>query len=913
MITKTSLLAVLFSLWPLLLPAQQPATNRTQSPAPNDTLHATLFTTHRLISQDILRLPFRGIQNYVPLLPGVVQQNGNFHIRGSRAGETAYFVDGLAVTNRFFNSEGISIIPEAIAQVEIFTGAYGAEMGGANGGLIHTQMRTGGEHLQYGLSLESDDFAKPGKEFFNTTVFGYRNLVGTIGGPLPFGAKFFLAGEQHYLRNRQIIFLEPFRFEGLVTDALDIRQGQALPGPIAFKRNYLPNNWDQQNTLQGNLLVPLRSNLNLRLTGSYSKDQAPEGGNWPYALENYFRQRRNMRNETTTKFGAIRATHELTPKLSYHATLSWQDRFYRLFDPDFGDDWPLYADSLANAQKGYTGFRSRYFPPAAYSIIYGFSIKDPNAPNNIYRKNQQTNFTTSLDFVSRLTEKWQLKAGAALESWRIRHYAVGSISAALQLLYGASGATPRQFDNRQQRRVQLTNAGTIHFYGYDVDGKRADSGLDAPRRPRFFSSYLQNEIESGAMRLVLGARYEVFDLRMPMPADSKNPPMNLQLGWLDEARLVEQKPLHVMLPRLGASFKLGASSVAHVAFGQYAQMPPLRDLFLSPLELARNISPYLRGNLWFLSGNVPGYLLKPERSTHYEAGFSRHLTSRLHFSGIAFYKELSDQAQLGLIDTTGTEMLPLVVLRNDGAGTVKGAELSLQLRRTKRLEAQFYYTFSQAQGTSSQPKSNAGAIGYYYPYPDEQSYPQFASPLDYDQTHRGALLLDYRFEARKSGIFNGAGLTALLTFNNGHPYTQEFRRYFGSVNVWNWAVTSLLDPRAEQAIEAPNSSRTLVVFNVDLQVGKTVALGRGQVEFYVNVLNVFNRKHIVNVYPLTGEARVDGALQNEFIADYFAPMPRFTEFYNAINRDNRWAYMRATGNDLFGAPRQIRVGVKLEM
>jgi hypothetical protein len=301
------------------------ATLRAQNLTPPDSISSTSFTRHLLTAENIQRLPFRGIQNYVPLLSGVVLQNSNFHIRGSRAGESAYFVDGVAVTNRFFNSEGISIIPEAIAQLEISTGAYGAEFGGANAGLIHTQMRTGGEHLQYALRLESDDFAKPGKEFFNTTAFGFRNLVGTIGGPLRFGAKFFLAGEHHYLRNRQIIFLEPFRFEGLVTDGFFGPQDQPLPGAIAFKRNYLPNNWNRQNTLQGNLLVPLHPKIDLRLTGSYSKDQAPEGGNWPYALENYFRQRRNMRNETTTKFGAIRATHELTSKLSYQAQLGYLD------------------------------------------------------------------------------------------------------------------------------------------------------------------------------------------------------------------------------------------------------------------------------------------------------------------------------------------------------------------------------------------------------------------------------------------------------------------------------------------------------------------------------------------------------------------------------------------------------------
>lgn len=123
---------------------------------------------------------------------------------------------------------------------------------------------------------------------------------------------------------------------------------------------------------------------------------------------------------------------------------------------------------------------------------------------------------------------------------------------------------------------------------------------------------------------------------------------------------------------------------------------------------------------------------------------------------------------------------------------------------------------------------------------------------------------------------------------------------------------SLVDPRAVQRIEPPNSSSTPWVFNVDLQFGKTVAFGKGQAEFYVNVLNAFNRKHVVNVYPLTGDAYVDGMLQND-VTEFLQAVPGFVEFYNAINRDNRWAYMRVTGDDLFGAPRQIRVGVKLEL
>jgi len=62
---------------------------------------------------DIAVLPLRGLKNFLALLPGAVNVNGALHIRGRRAGEIAYHVDGIPATNRFFNAEAILVIPEA--------------------------------------------------------------------------------------------------------------------------------------------------------------------------------------------------------------------------------------------------------------------------------------------------------------------------------------------------------------------------------------------------------------------------------------------------------------------------------------------------------------------------------------------------------------------------------------------------------------------------------------------------------------------------------------------------------------------------------------------------------------------------------------------------------------------------------
>ena len=46
-------------------------------------------------------------------------------------------------------------------------------------------------------------------------------------------------------------------------------------------------------------------------------------------------------------------------------------------------------------------------------------------------------------------------------------------------------------------------------------------------------------------------------------------------------------------------------------------------------------------------------------------------------------------------------------------------------------------------------------------------------PLDYDQTHRGNFILDYRFSKGDGGkILAGMGINLLLTFSSGHPYIQ---------------------------------------------------------------------------------------------------------------------------------------------
>jgi outer membrane receptor protein involved in Fe transport len=305
-------------------------------------------------------------------------------------------------------------------------------------------------------------------------------------------------------------------------------------------------------------------------------------------------------------------------------------------------------------------------------------------------------------------------------------------------------------------------------------------------------------------------------------------------------------------------------------------------------------------------------MMKPERTTQYEAGFRQTLTDNLALTITGFYKDATQQLSIRrVLNDVGAPIF--VSLQNEDFGTTKGLEFTLQLRRTNRLQVSVNYTLSDARGTGSEGLSSRNSVS------DEATarIPFFIQPLTYNQTHRGTLALDYRFAKGDGGpILEGMGLNLLLSFNSGHNYTKIREPIsLGQSTPWNIGVRALLDVRSRNPLEPINNSTTPWVYNIDMQFSKLFYLGGLNLELYANVLNLLNTKQIVNVYPTTGTPYDDGWLKNPFAESYKA-IPHYTDFYKAINIENRWALgyaVAGTGaGDLYGSPRQIRIGARFE-
>jgi hypothetical protein len=325
------------------------------------------------------------------------------------------------------------------------------------------------------------------------------------------------------------------------------------------------------------------------------------------------------------------------------------------------------------------------------------------------------------------------------------------------------------------------------------------------------------------------------------------------------------------------------------------------------------VSPVSRSPYGYWSSYV-GYTAEPEEIIQYEMGFRNSITDNFALTVTGFYKNYNNLLRIDRIYSRGDGTVPegnviFCGYRNNDFSTVKGIELTLELRRTRRLATKVNYTVSSAYGTGSDPRAGEVAVS-----DDIQArYPLNMSLLDYHQPHKGTVMLDYRYGEGDGGpLLEGLGANVLFTFT-GHAFTKIREPVnLGQASPWDIGVDNLADPRNRFPVEPVNSSLTPWNFNIDLNLNKVFFLDRLNVDLYVNVLNLLNTKNVLNVFPNTGSTEDDAWFRSPHCQAFLA-IPRYEEVYRTINLDNRYAYMWKTGRDLFARPRQIRVGVRLEI
>jgi hypothetical protein len=856
---------------------------------------------------------YDGARNPLTVRPLGMGHDG-LHVRGGRTREIAYFLDGIPTTNRYFNAPMIDPIPEAVENVELHVGPYSVAYGQGLSGLSMTRLRTGGEKFEVSAEFNTDNLARNGEEFLGTSTFGYQSAVATLGGPIPIldTLRFFVAGRHFYQRDRQAMFLKPFRFENLQEDRYGV-PGRPLPGPLAFSTNTVPHSWIEENSLQGNLTLGL-DDACFQFTGAYRSVDVTSGSGWPYGLFWYYDQQRVPEDRERSALLGLSVRTRMSAT-TFDATFSWQRSWFDTYEPDFGNDWRLYTDSVANAAIGHNNFRSRWRGPDPYSVIFGFPIANEHSPWSRYRKDEQQAWIFTGEMNHRFDDNFTLRAGVEAEWWTMRLFEIPDLPARMEAEFGAGGTTPRGFSDEQTRRVALGRIyEPLNTFGFSVDGTIVDGGFDAPRTPFFGSTYAMLQYSGSGFALNAGLRYEHIALKMPVPEDPGDIPFNPYAGIIDESRLVEQEPQNYLLPRIDLSYSPGPYTVISAAYGQYVGVPALSQLYFGSLLLSRTVSAWSGGSPYL---TPVGWQAKPERCAQFEIGIAHHFTPLLSFNLALYSKSYSDLLAVRKL-TTGKSGQGVTAysnaLLNDAYADARGIEADLDWEHSSGLFGRLLYALSATSGTDSYPLSALGQVEAWDGW-SSGTFRQImaAAPMDYQQTHRGTAILGYSAPIREDDqLLTGIELSVIFSFSSGHPYTRHLQVMGtgGMATPWNVGVSDLLDPRFSYPAEPLNESRTPSALTIDLAFSKEFVFGPVKTTIVLEVLNLANHRAELNAYPRTGTSTDDGWLDSEFAANYTS-VPGYTDFYRTINLANRWAYMSVAGYDMYNHPRQIRLGMRV--
>jgi hypothetical protein len=113
-------------------------------------------TTSNTVRADKLEeLPLRAdnYQSALPLTPGVLRgMDGADHIKGTRAGQSSYTLNGADITDPVNGNLAFDIPLEASASVHVEENPYSAEFGKAIGGSSNLETKTGGEKFKFGAT-----------------------------------------------------------------------------------------------------------------------------------------------------------------------------------------------------------------------------------------------------------------------------------------------------------------------------------------------------------------------------------------------------------------------------------------------------------------------------------------------------------------------------------------------------------------------------------------------------------------------------------------------------------------------------------------------------------------------------------------------------------------------------------------
>ncbi|MBN1482412.1 TonB-dependent receptor [candidate division KSB1 bacterium] len=863
-------------------------------------------------SSDIEVLPASNIGDVLQLQAGVIRDGNNFHIRGGRANEVTFWVDGVEVTDVYSGqSMGARIENNAVQELQVVSGTFNAEYGKAMAGIINVITKEGGQKYSGKVDMYVGDYVSNNSVFsvlekvttqqnpetgeleevehlenpltkFNPTY----NVDLSLSGPLPFlGDKItFFANGRYVSREGYLYGRQWFLPQGLPGDSslTPMTSGYDYSGIGKLTYRVSPN---------------VKLNYQLMASKSHNDRSYSRGYRFvPGAVPQY------NGNSYTNMLSLI---HTLSKSTFYElrlSTMSTESNSYLYEDPTQMPHFLVRvpADSLnpetiidPSTTKGSTVLDSikladvdyqwfvnpnnaeGYVDPDSSATPTSFSYSRAGTTNSLSFRNY-TFWDVKLDVTSQINQQHQIKAGFEAKLHELKRDSYTLI--------------PGKTAGGTEEIIPFTP--TVP----DISSLSRDKYT---QRPRELSAYIQDKIELREMIVNVGLRLDYFDANTTIPTDPRDPDIynpfrneNIYKDWVEpttpmspseleaykatfthytpEERAVFMRtqvdPKVSVSPRIGISYPITDRGIIHFSYGHFLGMPGFQYLY--------NNSAYKlqSGGGNSLLGNPD---LEPERTVHYEIGLQQQLSNDVGLKTTLFYKDTRDWVGATPLLKTVRPSVAYSKYRNEDYSNVYGLTLELKRRFTQTFSASLDYTYQLAEGTYSNPGDAYDNIYNDSATPDE---PRKAMvPMNWDQRHT----LNVYLTMQRWGWL----VSLIERFQSGQPYTPTVSKseITGASSYVGWTTNSEYKP---------------TINSLDVRIMKSFDVASTRLLVYTIIYNLFDQKGQRNVYGETGTADFSANL----LTDYPGYNPERIGTYNENLRRPEW----------YQAPREIQLGLAIE-
>lgn len=784
---------------------------------------------------EIEAAPVRRVEDVVGQQSGVTKDPTGLYIKGGRAYETGFVVDGVSAQDPLSGTGfGLDVGANALSQVDVVTGGVGAEYGDVTSGVVSVRTQDGSDKYAGSLTHKRDN---PGSNTAASQNFFFDIWEMSLGGPstlfekvlpsiglnLPGKVYFFVSAQTSMQDEFTKVSASQVRSSSVENMFWSPRQDNRWNGMLKLTWNVKPG-LKVQGAYQRSLTV--NQNRNMLLITDANVQVSP-GFQFPFS--------QNLDNANTyaaqTVLSYLKLTHSFSKTAYYEVQAS---RLYTRLRVD------------ANG---------RNWRPE--------SVEGELDPESIVTY-PVTEFLTPQDFRYVLAGPGYINNGGLATLWH-DHYAEE---------YVLKGKLTK-FYNKKQNQLEIGFESKLQDYqwiditrpwvgapiqiGTDQNGnpvfsetQRLGESSDIWQvEPRRGAVWINNQVRYQGLIANIGMRYEYWAPGQYVDDAVKNelapiPDVVRQAYYDDTFKFGKLRYKARLLPKLSVSFPVRENQVLFFNYGHSTRVP-------HPSFVYAGLDPFYQ-NRSFLP-NLGNPNLNPEVSINYEIGLRNQITSNDAFNISAFWNDRYDfvtSERVIIIDATNRESERAFRVNGDFARS-RGIESTYIKRYGGWFQGNLSVTYSRAEGLNSSNSETLNSIIVG----GQAIGNNVETPLAWDRPWDIKTSATFTHNKKNQPLFGIRGLNQIQAFissnwRSGIRYTPTILRGFEqdpSGQGLEWRPIYERDPNPENR----NSAVGPWWWLVDLNVQKWFTVGKTRFTAFFEVTNLLNRKNVIIVNPVTGK------------------------------------------------------------